>query len=58
VVKGLNGKIDVQGRPVKMVRARAEDMRELGNRRVAKPREVLEWHEPLAALHQEPEARW
>jgi hypothetical protein len=51
VVKGLSGKIDVQGRPVKMVRTRAEDMRELGNRRVAKPREVLEWHEPLAALH-------
>ena len=56
VIERLNGKIDVQGRPVEVMRARQEHVRQLGDRCLSKPREVFEWHEPLTASHQEPEA--
>jgi hypothetical protein len=42
MIQGVDGEVDIQGGPIEMMRAGQEDVRQLGNRGLPKPREVLE----------------
>ena len=52
----LDVKIDVELRPVEMVRLRALDVKDRTHRCVSKPREVLKGEEVLCLVEKEPKA--
>jgi len=49
-------KIDIQFRPIEVMRERTLHLRELCDRRLAKPRKLLEGQEALFLVQQEPES--
>ena len=49
----VNGEVDVQIGPPKVMRARSFDGRDLSDRGVSKSRKTLEGHEDLAAIEQQ-----
>src|SRR5262249_51801404 len=55
VSEGLNGQIDVQGRPVQVMRRRQLDVDELTDGRVTKPWKIVERDEQLFDAEKNPE---
>jgi hypothetical protein len=45
---GLNREVDVEVKPIEMMRRRQRDIEQLADRRIAKPRKLGEWNEILA----------
>jgi hypothetical protein len=56
MLDGFDGEVHVEIRPVEMVRARKLYIHELSNRRVPKPRELLEWEEEFSLADEKPKA--
>jgi hypothetical protein len=52
----LNGEIDVEIRPIKVMRGRHGHIQQLANRRFAEPRKLGKWNEILTFQKQQPEA--
>ena len=52
----LYGKIDVELRPIKVMRGRHGDIQQLANWRLAEPRKLGKWNEMLTFRKQQPEA--
>jgi hypothetical protein len=52
---GVDGKIDVQIGPVQVVGTGQLDIRDFSNRRLPKPRKLVERHEQLAIADEQPE---
>ncbi len=56
VADGVDGQIDIEVRPVKMIRRRALHVQELSNGSVPEPWEIRKRHEQFLCLEQQPEA--
>lgn len=56
MLKRFNGQINVQVRPVEMMRLRKLDTEQLPDGNIFEPREVFERHEEFPTFQQEPEA--
>jgi hypothetical protein len=54
----LNGQVDVEIWPIKMMGTGELHVRDLPNGRILKPRKVPERHEQLPVSHEEPETVW
>ena len=50
----LESQVDIEIRPVQVIRTRQLDATNLSNRGLLEPREVLEWHEQFLFADEEP----
>ena len=56
MLDGLDREVDVQVRPIQMMRARQLDVRDCPDRCVTKPRELFKRDEQLALAHEQPKS--
>jgi hypothetical protein len=56
VIDRLDGKIDIEVRPVEVIRRRQGDVDELADRSVAEPGKLRKGYETLAVRQQQPES--